>query len=119
MRFGQWIGAFLLDWVLRRHHEEGLVEHVGLPADGDAALLHRFEKRRLRLGRGAVDFVSQHDLREDRPLAELKLATFLSLEAMEYKVVYLDKTVNYEDLSLDAGLKYYFDSAFLKNNFIL
>jgi hypothetical protein len=30
-------------------------------------LLHRFEQRRLRLGRRAVDLVGQDDLREDRP----------------------------------------------------
>ena len=29
-------------------------------------LLHRFEQRRLRLRRRAVDFVRQHDVREDR-----------------------------------------------------
>ena len=30
-------------------------------------LLHRFEQRGLRLRRRAVDFVRQHDVREDRP----------------------------------------------------
>ena len=29
-------------------------------------LLHRFEQRRLRLRRRAVDFVGEHDVREDR-----------------------------------------------------
>ena len=34
---------------------------------GDGVLLHGFEQRALRLGRGAIDFVRQHQVREDRP----------------------------------------------------
>ena len=37
-------------------------------------LLHRFEQRRLGLGRGAVDFVGQDQVGEDRPALELELA---------------------------------------------
>ncbi len=36
--------------------------------------LHRFEQRRLRLGRGAIDFVRKHEMREDRAALKLKLA---------------------------------------------
>jgi hypothetical protein len=44
----------------------------GLPfvphaADGHLPLLHRFQQRGLRLGRRAVDFVGQDDVREQRP----------------------------------------------------
>ena len=39
-------------------------------ADGDAVLLHRFQQGRLRLRRGPVDFVGQHDLGEDRARLE-------------------------------------------------
>ena len=41
-------------------------------ADGHGVLLHRFEQRRLGLGRGAVHFVGQHDARKDRPRPELE-----------------------------------------------
>ncbi len=34
-------------------------------AAGDGALLHGFEQRGLRLGRGAIDFVGQHQIGED------------------------------------------------------
>ena len=40
--------------------------------DGDRALLHRLEQRRLRLGRGAVDLVGEHDVGEDRARLELE-----------------------------------------------
>ena len=66
---GQRIGAFLLDRILGREHEERPGQGEGLVADGDLALLHRLEQRRLDLGRGAVDLVGEHHLGEDRPLA--------------------------------------------------
>ncbi len=43
---------------------------VGSPAGRHLMFLHRLEQRRLRLGRGAVDLVGQHDVGEDRPLDE-------------------------------------------------
>ena len=70
LRFGQRIGAFELDRVLRREHVERLIERVRAPLHGDAMLLHRFEQRRLRLRRRAVDFVGEHDVREDRARRE-------------------------------------------------
>ena len=66
LRLGKRIGAFLLDRVLRRHDEERLLQFVDRAADGDAVLLHRFQQSRLRLGRGPVDFVGEHDLGEER-----------------------------------------------------
>jgi hypothetical protein len=70
LRFGQRIGAFHLDGVLGGHHQERPVELVRGGAAGDGALLHGFEQRRLRLGRGAVDLVGQHQVGEDRALLE-------------------------------------------------
>jgi hypothetical protein len=70
LRFGQPVGALLLDRVLRRHDDEGLLERVGAVADRDLALLHRLEQRALHLGRSAVDLVGQDEVREDR--AELR-----------------------------------------------
>ena len=45
----------------------GASNDVGAGAAGYRAFLHRFEQRRLRLGRGAVDFVGQHEIGEYRP----------------------------------------------------
>jgi hypothetical protein len=44
-------------------------------ADGDRLLLHRFEQRSLRLGRGAVDLVSQDQIGEDRTRLKLEGAS--------------------------------------------
>jgi hypothetical protein len=46
--------------------------HRVLPG-GHLAFLHRFEERRLGLRRGAVDFVRQHDVGENRPTDEAEL----------------------------------------------
>ena len=78
LRFRQRIGAFELDRVLRREHVERFVQLVGLALHRDAVLLHRFEQRRLRLRRGAVDFVRQHDVGEDRPGARPSAAPVAS-----------------------------------------
>ncbi len=66
LRFGQRVGALHLDGVLRGHHQKRSVQFVRGGAAGDGALLHGFEQRRLRLRRGAVDLVGQHQVGEDR-----------------------------------------------------
>jgi hypothetical protein len=71
---GQRVGPFLLDRVLRRQHEERLLELVDGPGHRDAVLLHRLQQCGLRLGRGAVDLVGQDDLREDRAGLEAEVA---------------------------------------------
>ena len=43
------------------------------PLDRHLLLLHRLEKRRLRLRRRPVDLVGEHDVREDRPSPELEV----------------------------------------------
>ena len=70
LRFGQRVGAFLLDRILRGEHEERPFERIGAARRRDVVLLHRFEQRGLRLRRRAVDLVGEDDLREDRPLHE-------------------------------------------------
>ena len=44
LRFGQRIGAFLLERILRGHHEERLFELADLAAGGHLLFLHRFEQ---------------------------------------------------------------------------
>ena len=67
LRFREGIGALELDRVLGREDVEGFLEGVGDPLDGHPVLLHRLEKRRLRLRGRAVDLVGEHDVGEDRP----------------------------------------------------
>ena len=70
--FGQRVGSFLLDRVLRGEDEERLFERVAFAGDGDGSLLHGLEHGRLGLRRGAVDFVGEENLGEDRTFLEFK-----------------------------------------------
>jgi len=74
LRFGQGIGAFLLDGVLRGEHEEGLRKLEGFLADRDVLFLHRLQQSGLSLRRRAVDFVGEDDLAENRAALENKLS---------------------------------------------
>ncbi len=65
LRFGQRIRAFLLDRILGGHHEERRGQRMRAAADGDLALLHRFEQRALHFRGRAVDLVREHEVRED------------------------------------------------------
>ena len=64
------ISSFHFDGILRGHHQKWQLEFVGCGATGDRALLHGFKQRGLRLGRGAVDLVGEHQIREDRARLE-------------------------------------------------
>ena len=72
LRLGQRIGAFLLDRVLRRHDHEQVFERIALVADRDLPFFHRFEQRRLHLGRRAVDLVGEDQVVKQRALAKLE-----------------------------------------------
>ena len=74
LRFGQRIGAFLLDRVLRRQHVERLGQIVARAGDGDVLLLHRLQQRRLGARAGAVDLVGHQQLGEDRARDEAEAA---------------------------------------------
>ena len=71
--FGERIRAFVLVRVLRRQHEERRFEHVGPPFDRHLAFVHRLQQGALRAGGGAVDFVGQQNVREDRPATKLEV----------------------------------------------
>ena len=61
LRFGQRIGAFHFDRVLRRQHKEWFVQRVALSRCGDLMFLHCFQQSRLSLWWGAVNFIcKQH-----------------------------------------------------------
>ena len=72
LRFRQRIGTLEFDGVLRGQHEEGRGQLVVIAAHGAGVLLHGLKQRGLRLGRGAVDFVGQHDVAEDRSLTNVQ-----------------------------------------------
>ena len=73
---GQGIGAFHLDRVLGRQHEERFGQHVTHTGGRHLMFLHGFEQRRLRLGRRAVDLVGEDDVREHRSGNERQLPAF-------------------------------------------
>ena len=66
LRFGQRVGSFELDRVLRRQHAERARQAVGDAGMRHLLLLHGFEQGRLRARRGAIDLVDQDELGEDR-----------------------------------------------------
>ncbi len=78
---GQRVGALHLDRVLRGDDDERRLERVGDAVDGDLPLLHALQQRRLRLGRGPVDLVADHDVGEDRARLELEVARLLVVDA--------------------------------------
>ncbi len=46
---------------------------MAFPSHGDLTLLHRLQQGRLRLGRGAVDFIRENEIPKHRPGLELEL----------------------------------------------
>ena len=78
--FGQWIGAFLLEWILRREHMEGARKIVALSGNRYVTLLHCLQQGRLCARARTVDLVSHQKLTEHRTLDEAKgTATIISL----------------------------------------
>ena len=85
LRLGQRERAFQLDRVLGRQHEEGVGQRPGRAVDGDLALLHRLQQRRLRARRGAVDLVDQQHVREDRAGDEAERAALQDAGARDVR----------------------------------
>ena len=77
LRFRQFKGAGLLDGVLRRDNEERGRQAHRLATEGHLTLLHGFEHRALHLRRGAVDFVGEEQVREDRAAVDTEVARLL------------------------------------------
>src|SRR5207248_2325549 len=70
------------DGVLGGEHGEVRGETIALAIDGDGALLHGLEQRRLRFGGGAVNFIGQQERGEEGAFEQRKL---IALE-VEYVV---------------------------------
>ncbi len=86
LRFGERICSFLLDRVLRCEHKERLRQLKCLLADCHLALLHGFEQRALHLGRRAVDFIGEDEVREDRPLLCLERTLLLIINHRTHEI---------------------------------
>ena len=65
LRFRERERAFQFDRILRGHHVERVGKPVRRSRDGHGVFLHRLEQSRLRLGRRAVDLVSEHEPAEE------------------------------------------------------
>ncbi len=67
LRFGQWEGSRLFQWILGGNHEKRFFQGPGFTLDGDLALFHGLEQGTLGFRGGPVDLVGQQYLGEDRP----------------------------------------------------
>ena len=74
LRFRKRIRAFLLNRILGRENEKGLLEDEGRSADRYLLFLHRFEQCRLDLRRRAIDLVRKNDIGVDRPFLDREAA---------------------------------------------
>ena len=74
LRLGKLIGSLVFDRVLRGQDQKRIRKRVGRVADGHLTLLHRFEKRALDFGRGAVDLVRENEVGKNRPKFSGELA---------------------------------------------
>ncbi len=72
LRLGQGERALVLDRILGGKDDEGLRQGARQAVDGDLALAHALEQRGLGAWGGAVDFVCQEQVREDRAGDELE-----------------------------------------------
>src|SRR5882762_9594869 len=73
LRFRQGIGAVMLDRILRGDHEKRLRQRERFAVDGDLRFVHGFKKRGLRARGGAVDFVSEDHVGENRAGTKFKI----------------------------------------------
>jgi hypothetical protein len=73
LRLRQRERPLVLDRVLGREQQERVRKDARDAVDRHLPLCHRFEQRRLRLRHRSVDLVDEHDVREDRPGAELEV----------------------------------------------
>ncbi len=70
LRFGQRVGAFVLDRVLGGDDRERYRQPPRCSVDADLVFLHRLQERGLSLGRRPVDFVGKQQVGEHRPFPE-------------------------------------------------
>ena len=101
---GQFEGAGLFDGILRRDHEERRRQAHRLTAEGDFALLHRLEHRALHLRRGAIDFIGEEQVREDRAAVDAEVAGLLvdDFGADDVGRQHVDRELNATEIQVDG-----------------
>ena len=70
--FGESVGPFQVDRILRRDDKKWRLERMGFSFDRNLAFLHSLEQGRLGFRCRAVDLVSQEELGKNRATAELE-----------------------------------------------
>ena len=73
LRFWQWVGTLLLNWVLSCKHQEWLIQLICLLTDSDLTLLHSLQQRRLHFSWSTVDLICQYEISKDRSLLYFEL----------------------------------------------
>ena len=73
LRFRQWEGPFVIDRVLRGHHQKRGIQQIRLAVHRHTPLGHGFQQGGLSTRCRPVDFVGQDDLGEQRPRPKLEL----------------------------------------------
>src|SRR6266851_604173 len=71
----------MLDGILRGDHEKRLRKRESLTVNGDLRFVHGFEKRGLRARRGAVDFIGEDHVGENRTGTKFKFARLRIVDA--------------------------------------
>lgn len=72
LRLRQRVGTVVFERVLRGQHHERPAERVGAAVNGDLPLVHRFQQGGLGFRGGAVDFISEEKIGENRAGFELE-----------------------------------------------
>ena len=80
------IGALVLHRVLGGHHDERPRQLVRVPVNRHVPFLHALEEAGLRLRRGAVHLVDEHDVREHRAWPELEAVLALVVDVRAHHV---------------------------------
>ena len=77
LRLRQRIGAAKFHRVFRGDDKKQIRQIPPLALDAHLGFAHRFEQRRLRARRGAVDFVGEQNVREHRAFVKMKFLILL------------------------------------------
>ena len=86
LRFGQRIGALLINGIFRGQHKEGGGQGHGFPAQRDLAFLHGFQQSRLHFGRGAVDFIREQKIGENRPAGRVVFSVLRTVNQRAHNI---------------------------------
>src|SRR5882762_2792315 len=74
LRFRKWISTVMLDRILGGDHEKRPRQRQSFAVNRDLRFVHGFEKRGLRARRGAIDFVGEDHVCENRAGTKFKFA---------------------------------------------